>query len=107
MTTPDVINRYIAAAAAQQLDEIAACFTEDATVLDEGKTYRGRAEIRTWREELVSKYVYTVKVLGSEPDGADKYIVSTLVEGNFPGGRVELKYRFALRGDEIQSLEIA
>ena len=41
---PDVISSYFRAADAVDLDALAGCFTEDATVTDEGKTMRGHAD---------------------------------------------------------------
>lgn len=110
MTTtrvPDVIANYLRAADAADADALLACFTEDAEVTDEGATRRGHAEIRRWREEVAAKYVYTVEVLGSRPADDGRYVVSTKLEGNFPGGTAYLEYRFTLSDGLIRALEIA
>jgi hypothetical protein len=41
--------------------------------------------------------------------GADEgeYIARVHLEGNFPGGTVDLHYRFTVDGDSIRRLEIA
>jgi ketosteroid isomerase-like protein len=107
VTTPDVVIRYFKAADDKDLDALAECFTEDGRVLDEGHTYRGRAQIRSWREDLGTKWEYTVTVTGSEPVGDGQFRVATHVVGNFPGGEVDLNYRFGLRDGLITSLSIA
>jgi ketosteroid isomerase-like protein len=104
---PDIVSTYFRAADAVDLDALAACFTHDATVTDEGMTIRGHAAIRRWREEIAAKWRYTVTVLGSEPRDGDHHAVRALLEGNFPGGRVELTFDFGLHDGHIASLAIA
>jgi hypothetical protein len=41
-----------------------------------------------------------------EADGAERHDVHVHLDGNFPGGQVDLTDRFALRGGRIASLEI-
>jgi hypothetical protein len=45
--------------------------------------------------------------LSAAATGGDSYLVTTRVEGNFPGSPVELRYNFELRGDLIATLVIA
>src|SRR5262249_888654 len=40
--------------------EEAGCFTDDAAVTDEGRTWHGHAEIRRWRENVATAYEYTL-----------------------------------------------
>jgi ketosteroid isomerase-like protein len=106
MSTPPVIARYLAAAGTGDIAALAGCFTEDGTVLDEGHTYTGPAEIVSWRESLARQWTYTTTVTSSEPiDGGD-YRVSVRAEGDFPGGVADLTYRFALRDGLISALSI-
>ena len=106
MSVPESIATYFRTAEAGDIDALVACFTDDATVLDEGGTYRGHAAIRRWREEAASKYVYTLEVLSASPsDGG--YQVATKLVGNFPGGTAELAFRFTLRAGLIAALTIA
>ena len=71
---------------------------------------RGRAEIREWRERVATAYEYTVEVRGAVPlgqvDGVERHDVYTHLEGNFPGGTVDLTNRFGLRDGSIARLEI-
>lgn len=105
-TAPNVITRYLKATDEDDIDTLVACFTEDGSVLDEGRTYRGRNEIRGWRERLQSQWEFTRTVTGSEAAGGGQYIVRTHVEGNFPGGVADLTYRFTLAGGQIADLTI-
>ncbi|WP_326557050.1 nuclear transport factor 2 family protein [Micromonospora sp. NBC_01796] len=104
---PGVVARYFEATDSGEKDALVACFTEDAVVVDEGRTWRGLAEIRQWRDEVATAYEYTVEILGAEPAGVDEYLVTARLEGNFPGNVVDLGFRFGLRDDLIDRLRIA
>src|SRR6185312_182806 len=75
-----------------------------------GREWRGTTAIRRWRATVATAYQYTVQVTGAEAldeaDGAERHDVHVHLEGNFPGGQVDLTDRFALRGGRIASLEI-
>lgn len=105
-TTPDVITRYLKAAEKGDVDTLVACFTDDGAVLDEGRSFRGRDQIRGWREDLQSKWEFTRTVTGSESAGESQHVVTMHLEGNFPGGSADLTYRFTLAGGQIADLTI-
>jgi hypothetical protein len=102
---PDVITRYFAAQAAGDHDALVALFAADAVVIDEGRTRRGTREIRAWRDEVASAYEYTTRLLGVEASGGN-YVARVHLEGNFPGGTVDLDHRFTVEGERISRLEI-
>ncbi|MEU3186767.1 nuclear transport factor 2 family protein [Streptomyces sp. NPDC006923] len=104
---PDAVAGYLKADRERDSDALLGWFTRDAEVTDEDRAYRGHAEIRRWREGAAAAYEYSVAVLGSEPVGTDGHVVRTRLEGNFPGGTVDLTYRFTLRDGLIAGLEIA
>ena len=106
-STPAVITRYFAAQAARDFDTLVTLFADDAIVIDEGKTRRGTKEIRAWRENVASVYEYTTDLLSVEGEDEGEYIARVHLEGNFPGGTVDLHYRFTVDGDSIRRLEIA
>ena len=106
-TVPDVVRRYFELDAARDVEAIIALFTEDATVIDEGETRHGTTEIRAWQVGPASTYTYTTEVFGGEAHGADGYLVSGRLTGNFPGGTADLKWAFAVAGDRIARLVIA
>lgn len=101
---PRTIESYFAADAGNS-EAVAQCFTENATVIDEGQTYQGLAAIKTWKTESTKKYIYT-SVPHSVEDRDGKTIVTSHVSGNFPGSPIDLRYFFGLEGDKIASLEI-
>jgi ketosteroid isomerase-like protein len=107
---PPVICEYLAASDRGDDEAVAGCFTEDAVVVDEGRQWRGTAAIRRWRATVATAYQYAVQVTGAEAlgeaDGAERHDVHVHLEGNFPGGQVDLTDRFALRGGRIARLEI-
>jgi ketosteroid isomerase-like protein len=108
---PPVISEYLAASDRGDAEAIVRCFAEDAVVVDEGREWRGTAPIRRWRATVASAYQYTVQVTGAEAlgevDGVERHDVYIHLEGNFPGGEVDLTDRFALRAGRIARLEIA
>src|ERR1700724_3827005 len=102
--TPAVITRNFPAQAARDFDTLVTRFADDAVVIDEGQTRRGATEIRAWRENVASAYEYTTELLDVDVAGEGKYVARVRLEGNFPGGTVDLRYRFTLDGDSIRRL---
>ena len=106
---PPVIAEYLAASDRGDAEAVVRCFAEDAVVVDEGREWRGTAAIRRWRATVATAYQYTVQVTGAEAaeaDGAGRHDVHVHLEGNFPGGQVDLTDRFALDAGRIARLEI-
>jgi len=107
---PEVIAQYLGAAGRRDTDAVVACFAADAVVVDEGQTWRGTDAIRRWQDTVATAYQYTVELRGAdalgEHDGASRYDIHARLEGNFPGGQVDLTYRFELRDGRITLLEI-
>lgn len=107
MTTlilPDPIAAYFAADQ-RSADAIARCFTAQAVVKDEGRTYTGLDAIKAWKEAASAAYTYTSEPFAMEQkDGS--YVVTSRLTGNFPGSPLDLRYRFRLERGLIASLEI-
>jgi ketosteroid isomerase-like protein len=104
---PEVITTYLAAHQARDLDPALARYTDDAVVLDDGNTYRGKREIRDWLSRSASEYTYTSELLATERVDDEHYVAVHRLEGNFPGGVVDLRFEFALRDGRIARLVIA
>jgi ketosteroid isomerase-like protein len=108
---PTIISRFFEASDARDVDAIVACFTDDAVLTDEGRTHRGHDEIRRWRQDVNAAYEFTVEVLGDAPAATTgdltRHDVTARLEGNFPGGTVDLVHRFELRDSTIAALHIA
>jgi len=84
---------------------VAKCFTADAVVIDEKKTYTGRDAIAAWKSEASAKYEYVAEPVAID-DQDGRVIVTARLTGNFPGSPVDLRYAFTLSGDAIARLEI-
>jgi ketosteroid isomerase-like protein len=102
---PDPLSVYFAAANTDDADRVAACFTEDALVHDEGRDIRGREAIRAWAADARRKYAFHAEVMAAE-EAADRTVVTAHLTGDFPGNPVDLRYRFKLVGRQIAALEI-
>ncbi len=105
--TPEVVARYLVAADAGDVAALADCFAADGSAVDEGRTYRGHAEITAWRTTLAGAWTYTATIGATTPVGPDEFRVQVRLEGNFPGGIADLTYRFILRDGLIEQLIIA
>lgn len=92
---------------AGDLDTALRAFTPSAVVVDEGVTYRGTEEIRGFLAEGGAQYRYTTTLTGAERADADHWVAVHHLEGDFPGGVVDLRYRFTRDGDSIAELVIA
>ena len=103
---PAVIESYFQASNANNIDALVACFSPDATVVDENQTHRGTAEIKAWAVNVRRKYEFKTEILkASETSGGA--IVTAKVSGNFPGSPVDLNFKFALgKNNKITSLVI-
>jgi ketosteroid isomerase-like protein len=104
---PELISRYLVAHQARDLDGAIACYTEDATVIDEGNTYRGPQQIRDWLATAASEYTYTIELTGARRIDEERYVAIHHLEGNFPGGVADLQFSFTLRDGRLSQLTIA
>lgn len=105
---PEVVRRYLRAHDARDVATAAATLAPEATVTDDGRTYQGPAAIAHWLERTASEYTYTTTPVGAERPGPGRYTVVQHLEGDFPGGRVDLRFRFVLDADgRISRLDIA
>ena len=104
ITLPEPIAAYFAA---DRLDAeaVARCFTNDAVVKDEGETHAGLPAIRKWKTEASAKYAYTCAPFRIEREPG-LTVVHSHLEGDFPGGQVDLRFLFRLERGKIASLEI-
>jgi hypothetical protein len=106
-TIPAVIGRYQDAHDRRDVKTALATFTPRAKVADDGHDYRGRNEIRDWLARASTTFTYTRTLTGAGALDANTWLVTNHLAGDFPGGVVDLRYRFVLTGDLISSLEIA
>jgi ketosteroid isomerase-like protein len=102
---PTPIQAYLHADASGDIAAVAACFTDDAQVSDEGQWIRGVAAIEDWKRRSKAKYRYAVEPLSVAAQAEIVRMLARLT-GDFPGSPLEVTYTFKLRGDRIASLEI-
>ena len=105
MGLPKPIELYFASANSNDTEDLDACFAVDATVQDEGHTYKGLAAIKEWKSATRKRYEPKIEPRETvERNG--KTVVRSTVSGNFPGSPVKLEFIFGLQGNKITSLEI-
>ena len=87
--------------------KVEALFTETAVVSDQGETFHGLDEIRSWISGSIDLFATTLTFLGArEVDGMVG--ASYRLEGDFPGGVAELEYQFHLDAEgQIVRLDFA
>ncbi|GAB2608738.1 hypothetical protein Aab01nite_60650 [Paractinoplanes abujensis] len=104
---PATIRDYLTAHAARDTETALRAFAPDAVVVDEGKTFRGPDEIAGFLADAGAQYTYTSELIGAQRIDDAHWVATNHLEGNFPGGVVDLNYRFTLAGDLIAELVIA
>lgn len=102
---PQAIANYVEATNAQAPQRVAACFHNDGIVRDDGHVHRGRADIGAWADDAAKRYRATIEPAGLE-QAAGRQILRAVVRGDFSGSPLTLHFKFALRADGIDSLEI-
>ncbi|MQA33122.1 nuclear transport factor 2 family protein [Modestobacter roseus] len=104
---PAAVRGYLAAHAALDTDTALRAFSPTAVVVDEGITYRGTEEIRGFLTKAGADYTYTSTLVAAERTDDAHWVAVHHLEGDFPGGVVDLRYRFVVDGDSIVELVIA
>lgn len=104
---PEVIGRYFSAHDRRDTDAAVATFASDAVVVDDGHEYASPDEIRDWLAHASTQFTYTRTFAGAEAVTLETWLVTNRLEGNFPGGVVDLRYRFRIARGLISELVIA
>ncbi len=104
---PAPIRGFLTAHRAGDVDAALPAFAPTAVVVDDGTTYRGTDEIRGFLSEAGSQFTYTTTLVGAERTDGAHWVATHRLVGDFPGGVVDLRYRFAMDGDLIAELVIA
>ena len=103
---PEVIGRYFSAHDRRDTDAALATFAADAVVIDDGHEYRSPHEIRDLARAS-TQFTYTRTLTGAEAVTPGAWLVRNGLEGDFPGGVVDLQYQFRIANDAIAELVIA
>jgi hypothetical protein len=104
---PPTIRAYLAAHAAGQAEAAVRAFAPTAVVVDEGKTFRGTEQVLGFLRHGGGGYTYTTELVGAERLDDAHWVAVNRLEGDFPGGVAELRYRITLVDDLITELVIA
>lgn len=104
---PPAVVGFVDGWQGRKSEAVAELFVPDAVVSDEGHTYRGIGEIRGWIDTSINLFTTTLTFLRARQ--ADDLVgASFRLEGDFPGGVVELEYQFRLSDDgRIVTLDFA
>ena len=105
MKLPPLIQSYIDASNAHDVESILECFADDAVVRDENATHRGKNDIERWLVTTIEKYKFQFKPLSAD-ERDNQPIVTVEVSGGFPGSPISLDYHFTIANDKITSLII-
>src|SRR5437764_12668851 len=92
---PRLIQNYIDASNAHEVQSILACFADDATVHDENTTHRGKIDIERWLRTTIEKYKFQFKPLSAEARD-NETIVTVQVSGTVAGSPITLDYHFII-----------
>ncbi|MEU0804933.1 nuclear transport factor 2 family protein [Streptomyces sp. NPDC005970] len=103
---PEAITRYLEAHRGKDTAAALGAFHPDATVTDEGRVHQGAPAIETWLTRSAGEYTYTIELTGALKIDTTHYVATHHLEGNFPGGVVDLHYRFTLSEGLIEGLLI-
>jgi hypothetical protein len=76
-------------------------------LVDDGHTYDGTDEIDAFIRTAASEYTFTRTLIAAAEIAPGEWTLTNRLEGDFPGGTVDLRYRFRLDGDRIARLDIA
>ncbi|MER6473063.1 nuclear transport factor 2 family protein [Streptomyces collinus] len=104
---PAAVRQFVAALDARDTAAVAGILTPQASVTDEGRTHTGIPSITEWIADAASAFTYTSTPVAAERAGTDRFTLTQHLEGDFPGGSVDLHYRFTLEGALISNLVIA
>lgn len=104
---PTAITTFQAAHDRRDVATALAQFAAGASVVDDGRTYDGTDGVETFLSKAGSEWTYTRTLVGAEEIAPDRWRITNDLDGNFPGGHVQLAYEFHLADGLITRLTIA
>jgi hypothetical protein len=87
-------------------DSALSAFAPDGRVFDDGHEYRGQAAIHDWLARASTQFTYTRTFIEATAEASNRWLLRDRLEGDFPGGVVELGYHFRLVDGLIADLVI-
>lgn len=104
---PAVVRGYLAAHAARDHASAFECFGSHAVVVDDGRAYRGAEGVREFLGRAGAEFTYTTELVEARQVDDRRWVVTNHLEGDFPGGVVDLRLAFTIDHDRITELAIA
>ncbi len=84
------------------MKSILACFSDTATVHDEGEALHGKKAIEGWIVKTIEKYTFQFKPESVQSNDAE-FVVTMNVSGTFDGSPITLDYHFVIVSGKIAS----
>jgi hypothetical protein len=106
VAVPEVIRQYFTAHDRGESETALSAFASNGRVFDDGHEYLGQAAIRDWLARASTQFTYTRTFIDAVAEEPNVWLIRNRLEGNFPGGVVELGYRFRLVEGLITDLVI-
>jgi uncharacterized protein (TIGR02246 family) len=100
---PPLFASYIEAKNAHDARALAALFTDDGIVFDEGREIRGTDAIEAWAVDVSERYRLTTDPTAISVTG-EKAVLTAVVSGTFPGSPLEFRFHFTLRDGKFASM---
>ncbi|MCW2810221.1 MAG: alpha/beta hydrolase [Friedmanniella sp.] len=95
---PHVVTEYLARSQGDTPGTAKELLTATATITDDGTLYDDDRAITDFLEHASTEFDYTSTLVGARRRGT-LYTAVNQLDGNFPGGRAVLQYKFALTDD--------
>ncbi|WP_230533978.1 nuclear transport factor 2 family protein [Microvirga roseola] len=105
MDMPDIVRAYFEADRRNDSDALAAAFSADAVVEDEGVRHEGVSAICTWWVAAKDKYHHVAEPIKTT-GACDRVSVRAKVSGELPNSPATLDFFFTVKDDKIAALEI-
>jgi len=103
--TEKAVVNYINANNSRSKIRVIALFTREATVIDNGRIYKGIDEIKMWRRKINAGCYMNLEVVGASKIG-DGTMVEMLCSGDFPESPFIALCHFVTKNDLITCLSI-
>lgn len=105
MKLPIILQEFLKAQELFDSIAFANCFSEHASVFDEGKIYTGKEEVKQWNEKSNNEYQTLFEVMDFSVKDNMK-ILKINISGSFEGSPVVLNFHFRIENGLITALAI-
>ena len=105
MELPAIIRALIVSQNNQDSTSFAACFSRQANVYDEGRSYEGQAAIKAWNEHTSNEYKTQIEPIELIESDIETILIVN-VSGRFEGSPIKLNYHLVIKDNLITSLTI-